>query len=89
MSKPKWYVVWSGKTPGIYTSYDTKAQVHGIKGAKYQSFKPNGGRRGISVGPEAFQDLRATVLPDIIENSLAVDAACSITWQLSTVLYQH
>lgn len=72
-------MVWSGKTPGIYTSWDdTKAQVHGIKGAKYQSFKTQwAAEEAFRVGPEAFQDLRATVLPDIIENSLAVDAACS------------
>lgn len=40
MKKPKFYVVWSGNTPGVYTSWeDCKAQVHGVKGAVYKSFK--------------------------------------------------
>lgn len=79
MSKQKWYVVWSGQTPGIYTSWDdAKAQVHGVKGAKYQSFKTQwAAEEAFRVGPDSFQDLRAQVVPDIVENSIAVDAACS------------
>ena len=37
--KQKFYVVWSGRTPGIYTDWATcKAQVDGVAGAKYKSF---------------------------------------------------
>jgi len=37
--KQKYYVVWQGKQPGIYTSWDDcKAQVHGVLGAQYKSF---------------------------------------------------
>ncbi|MEO1010917.1 MAG: ribonuclease H family protein [Bacteroidota bacterium] len=39
--KPKFYVVWKGKRPGIYESWeDCKAQIAGHKGAQYKSF-PN------------------------------------------------
>ena len=37
--KQKYYVVWQGKQPGIYTDWDTcKEQVHGVVGAQYKSF---------------------------------------------------
>lgn len=37
--KQKYYVVWKGKSPGIYTSWEEcKAQIQGIKGAVYKSF---------------------------------------------------
>lgn len=36
----KVYVVWQGRTPGIYHSWEScKAQVDGFSGAKYRSFK--------------------------------------------------
>ncbi len=39
MANAKFYVVWVGKTPGIYTSWnDCKAQVDGVPGAKYKSY---------------------------------------------------
>lgn len=39
MSKPKFYVVWHGVEPGIYTSWaDCKAQVNGCEGAIYKGF---------------------------------------------------
>ena len=37
--KQKYYVVWQGKQPGIYTSWDEcKAQVQGVQEAQYKSF---------------------------------------------------
>ena len=37
--KQKYYVVWQGKQPGIYTDWDEcKAQVQGVQGAQYKSF---------------------------------------------------
>lgn len=37
--KPKFYVVWKGKHPGIYESWDDcQAQIKGVKGAQYKSF---------------------------------------------------
>lgn len=38
--KQKFYVVWKGEKPGIYTSWsDCKKQVDGIKNAHYKSFE--------------------------------------------------
>ena len=37
--KQKYYLVWQGKKPGIYTDWDEcKEQVHGVLGAQYKSF---------------------------------------------------
>ena len=37
--KQKYYVVWQGKAPGIYTDWDScKEQVAGVQGAQYKSF---------------------------------------------------
>ena len=37
--KQKYYVVWRGKQPGIYSDWETcKAQVQGVEGAQYKSF---------------------------------------------------
>ncbi|MDT0606442.1 ribonuclease H family protein [Croceitalea rosinachiae] len=38
--KKKFYVVWKGKHPGIFDSWDDcKAQIEGVKGAQYKSFQ--------------------------------------------------
>ena len=37
--KQKYYVVWQGRQPGIYSSWDEcKAQVVGVQGAQYKSY---------------------------------------------------
>lgn len=37
--KPKFYVVWVGLTPGVYTDWEScRAQVNGVAGARYKSF---------------------------------------------------
>ena len=79
MAKQKWYVVWVGKTPGIYTTWDeAKENVHGVQGAKYQSFKTEwAAEQAFKDGPDSFQDLRSRVLPSRVLNSISVDAACS------------
>ena len=39
MGKKKFYVVWKGKKPGIYTSWNVcKRQIDGFEGAQYKSF---------------------------------------------------
>ena len=79
MTKSKWYVVWSGKKPGIYTSWDeAKEQVHGVQGAKYRSFKSKWtAEEAYEKGPDTFQNLREKILPKQVLNSISVDAACS------------
>ena len=40
MSKPKFYVVWKGRAPGIYDSWEAcNAQIKGFPGAEFKSFK--------------------------------------------------
>ncbi len=37
--KPKFYVVWQGRSPGVYTTWDAcQAQISGYSSAKYKSF---------------------------------------------------
>lgn len=37
--KQKWYVVWSGTEPGVYSTWaECKQRIHGIAGAKYKSY---------------------------------------------------
>lgn len=39
MAKQKYYVVWVGNQPGVYTSWnECQAQVNGFEGAKFKSF---------------------------------------------------
>lgn len=39
-SKNNFFVVWDGKTPGIYDSWEKcKQQIHGYAGAKYKGFE--------------------------------------------------
>ncbi len=87
MAKEKFYVVWSGGTPGIYRNWeDCRQQVQGVAGAKYKSFNT------LIEAQEAFnssyenaldKDVKNTsfkLLPideQPILNSIAVDAACS------------
>jgi ribonuclease HI len=87
MPKQKYYVVWQGVTPGVYTSWnDCQLQIKGYAGAKYKSFdtKEEAEHAYASspydyikrkVIPSSPQSLLLS--PTIIENSLAVDAACS------------
>lgn len=40
MLKQKFYVVWKGRVPGIYDSWEAcNAQISGFAGAEYKSFK--------------------------------------------------
>lgn len=39
MSKKKFYVVWKGRKPGVFTSWNVcKRQIDGFEGAQYKSF---------------------------------------------------
>lgn len=90
MAKQKYYVVWEGVTPGIYSSWtDCQLQTKGYEGAKYKSFESKEeAQRAFASSPYAYigknaPKAKAVVRPDgklpaaVIENSLAVDAACS------------
>ena len=90
MAKNKFYVVWNGRTSGIFDSWDAcKAQVEGFEGAQYKGF-PTQEAAKIAASQNYWQVVKATksseVLnlldsnadmpkPEII--SMSVDAACS------------
>lgn len=87
MAKQKFYVVWEGVTPGVYTSWtDCQLQIKGYEGAKYKSFDTREeAERAISSSPYAYIGKNAkkktqtpTTYPSsVLDNSLSVDAACS------------
>jgi len=81
--KQKYYVVWKGVKPGIYTTWtDCKLQINGFEGAVYKSFD------SYSEASSAMNDTpwkhignevktKKTGGASYISESLAVDAACS------------
>lgn len=89
MGKQKYYVVWEGLNPGIYTNWiDCLLQTKGVKGAKYKSFESiEEAENAFTSSPSDFiikKEKQRSIpsgereLPKEIEqNSLAVDAACS------------
>lgn len=93
MAKQKYYVVWDGVSPGIYSSWtDCQLQIKGYEGAKYKSFDSREeAERAFASSPYAYIGKNAkkaepnrtassasgTLPACVIDNSLAVDAACS------------
>lgn len=87
MAKQKFYVVWDGVTPGIYASWnDCLLQTKGYESAKYKSFATREeAEQAFASSPYAYIGKKAkaatfkpeTLSEAIIDNSLAVDAACS------------
>ena len=89
----KYYVVWVGRVPGLYASWDEcKTQVHGYPGALYRSFNsPEAAARAWDADPgdadpldpspaEEPDDSPAMVggRPEVFPpEAIAVDAACS------------
>ena len=87
MAKKKYYVVWKGVTPGIYSTWDEcRAQVFGYESAQYKSFSSlEEANKAFSDNPwqhlksKNAQSNKSTALhaKEIICESIAVDAACS------------
>jgi ribonuclease HI len=85
MAQQKYYVVWEGFVPGIYTSWkDCVLQIKGYGGAKYMSFETREeAKRAFARSPREYigKDVRPQTewrTPrEVIKDSLAVDAACS------------
>ncbi len=90
-SKNNFFVVWDGKEPGIYRSWEIcKQQIHGYSSAKYKGFETE--HEAIEaynspyweyVGKNAVQK-KPVPKPELIEKygmplleSISVDAACS------------
>ena len=89
MSKNKFFVVWEGKEPGIYRSWEEcKRQIHGYGGAIYKGFATESEAREAMVSPcwdfigknakpkqPTAVDIDKYGVPNL--ESLSVDAACS------------
>ncbi|MBN2615450.1 MAG: ribonuclease H family protein [Bacteroidales bacterium] len=84
-SAKKYYVVWRGFKPGIYTTWDEcKKQVTGFDGAQYKSFKSTEEAQQAYEQPyEKIREMKGkknllelTTDRKPILNSLSVDAAC-------------
>lgn len=88
MPKTKFYVVWRGKNPGIYLSWDEcREQVKGENGARYQSFPSLAAAQEAYLnGPEPPVSRKAAVGTRLsrlkneahhpVWESISVDAAC-------------
>ena len=90
--KPKFYVVWQGRKPGVYDSWDeAKAQTDGFAKPLFKSFdnkpaalkafkdKPHA-HVGQGAKPAAKQGKLTSLVGNPIEDSLVVDAA----WNTAT-----
>jgi ribonuclease HI len=89
MSKNKFFVVWEGKEPGIYRSWeDCKRQIHGFEGAIYKGFGTEAEAREAMVSPcwdyigknaktkkPSSEEITKFGIPNF--ESISVDAACS------------
>lgn len=81
MPKSKFYVVWKGRKPGIYSSWEEcAAQVSGYSGAKYKSFTSQAqAQTAFEAGWQEYQgkpNSIAALPPEVIRDSICVDAAC-------------
>lgn len=78
MAKNKFYVVWSGRQVGIFSTWDScKMQIEGFKGARYKSFPDrDSAEQAFKAGYEASQRTTDNGQQPIGQ-SIAVDAACS------------
>lgn len=91
MKVKKYYVVWQGRIPGVYDTWnECKAQVDGFEGAKYKSFESLAeAHQQFKAGYETFRQTHPiipktppTLFSDEkdrpIPDSLSVDAACNM-----------
>ena len=82
----KHYVVWKGRTPGIYPDWaSAKAQIDGFDGARFKGFKTREEAEAAFAAeppplPAFITHRRAEPRPDTdkpLELAIAVDAACA------------
>ncbi|MDO9510423.1 MAG: ribonuclease H family protein [Bacteroidales bacterium] len=82
-AKKKYYVVWKGHIPGIYTDWnEAEKQVKGFDGAAFKSFSTEAeareaysGNGGFKATPKKIIQFDRVGWP--LSQSIAVDAACS------------
>ncbi|MDE6396823.1 MAG: ribonuclease H family protein, partial [Muribaculaceae bacterium] len=90
-TKKKYYVVWEGRAPGIYDSWEEcQDQINGYAGAKFKSFGDletateafRGDPKEYTAIFKALANRRPAIInyeafPEIRLDAIAVDAACS------------
>jgi ribonuclease HI len=85
--KPKFYVVWKGKKPGVYSSWEEcSAQTNGFPGAEYKAFESleaaNKAFKGqyaeyMGISTHEIDKERLLEVGEPILESWSVDAACN------------
>jgi ribonuclease HI len=75
----KYYVVWAGRKPGIFTTWaEAEAQVKGFSKARFQAFKTLAeAEQAFGYGGVQVMERPQPLLGSIIVPSISVDAACS------------
>ena len=73
MAKQKYYVVWNGPSPGVYSSWEAcQEAVSGVSGAKYKSFKTQEeAEDAFEMGEEAYEEAKASDTSDTSNSSKA------------------
>lgn len=86
MAKNKFYVVWSGRNPGIYSDWETcQKEIIGCKGAKFKGFPDRlSAETAFRQGPDAYWGKDVAPIIDLskatekpLSPAIAVDAACA------------
>lgn len=86
MAKNRFYVVWSGRNPGIYSDWEVcKREIMGCKGAKYKGFPDRlSAEKAFKEGPDAYWGKDIAPAVDLsaakerpVSPCIAVDAACA------------
>lgn len=86
MPKNKFYVVWKGRTPGVYSNWEAcKQEVEGFQGALYKGFPDRtSAETAFAQGFTGFENAEAIAKPNPMmaaskpfTSAIAVDAACS------------
>ncbi len=85
MAKNKFYVVWQGRNPGIYSSWEAcKKEVDGFEGAKYKGYPDKASAD--AAFSQGFTGFEKKTTPQIdlscvaekpVSPAITVDAACS------------
>ncbi len=86
-TKNKYYVVWNGMSPGIYNSWEEcKECIMGVSNVRYKGFKTlEEAEKAFDESSDNYWGNKSNAskgvnydnISEIIQNSIAVDAACS------------
>ena len=86
MAKNRFYVVWNGRTPGIYDRWEAcQKEIEGYKGAKYKGFPDRlSAETAFKEGPGNYWGKDVAPMIDLstaaeqpVSPCIAVDAACA------------